>query len=292
MAYRVTPISDSSDSQSDEGDIFWKKTPIAGHKRSSERPNENPHKPIKRPRNCVWLNVARDCELSEIIAQTRTYEIHDNSRGPENYLVLSDADEKVDKSDNTSSEIRGFHQDKIPLLRLEDAIPVENMGVDYTSPPELVKETLVRLLNEPNIELLGNVVDTIGVKKSLQFYFLTETVENAGGIYLADGSRRRTKGGVFLQLIRRSDALSKEEKKAALGQNRPMKERVKRKRRQIKKQLEKMMQDQTDRAIDMESHVEESTEGCAQASAGREEIATKTEEMEEGELSSSDEDGR
>lgn len=112
MAYRVRPTSDSSDSQSDE-EVFWKKTPVAGQKRPSGQLHQNSHKPAKRSRNNIWLNVARDCELSEIISQTHTYEvkfsraiawnfkIRDNSRGPENYLVFSDEDGEVDKLDST-----------------------------------------------------------------------------------------------------------------------------------------------------------------------------------------------
>ncbi|KAA0196547.1 Phosphorylated adapter RNA export protein [Fasciolopsis buskii] len=285
MAYRVRPTSDSSDSQSDE-EVFWKKTPVAGQKRPSGQLHQNSHKPAKRSRNNIWLNVARDCELSEIISQTHTYEIRDNSRGPENYLVFSDEDGEVDKLDSTPSEVRSFPKDT-PALRLEDAISIENIGVDYESPPELVKETLARLLNEPNVDLLENVIRAIGVKRSLQFYFLTESVESAGGIYLADGSRRRTKGGVFLHLLRRSAEITKEEKNSAFKETRQMRDKFKRKRKQVKKQIEKLMQNSADCSSKMRSNPN-STSECAQREV-KEEATHRPQEMEEGELPSSDE---
>ena len=51
--------------------------------------------------------------------------------------------------------------------------------------------------------LLARVVATLGAERARAFLAETLAVEEAGGLPLPDGSRRRTPGGVFFHLVRR-----------------------------------------------------------------------------------------
>jgi hypothetical protein len=55
---------------------------------------------------------------------------------------------------------------------------------------------------EEPLHLLGRIVKRLGTEQALAFLCETVAIEEAGGMLLADGSRRRTKGGVFFYLVR------------------------------------------------------------------------------------------
>jgi hypothetical protein len=68
-----------------------------------------------------------------------------------------------------------------------------------------VARTIAAQLNETEDEplrLLRKVVKRLGTEQSLTFLQETLEVEAQGGLRLADGSRRRTPGGVFFYLVR------------------------------------------------------------------------------------------
>jgi hypothetical protein len=54
---------------------------------------------------------------------------------------------------------------------------------------------------EPRL-LLRRLVKRLGTEQALAFLRETVAIEEAGGMLLPDGSRRRTKGGVFFYLVR------------------------------------------------------------------------------------------
>ncbi len=59
---------------------------------------------------------------------------------------------------------------------------------------------------------VGRVVRVLGIERAEAFHQQALEVENAGGMLLPDGSRRRTLGGVFFKLVR--DGVSEEERLA------------------------------------------------------------------------------
>src|SRR6266853_877978 len=63
-------------------------------------------------------------------------------------------------------------------------------------------DTLAEVLREPKRMLLMNVLRTFGVDRTTAILADTLTCEANGGMLTNDGTRRRTPGGVFFQLVR------------------------------------------------------------------------------------------
>ena len=57
-------------------------------------------------------------------------------------------------------------------------------------------------LSEPKTQLIVGVVEIVGREVALELYDRTRQLESGGGMMIKNGERRRTPGGVFLQLLR------------------------------------------------------------------------------------------
>jgi len=66
----------------------------------------------------------------------------------------------------------------------------------------LTVATLVQTLQEPNTDLLTQVLRVLGQARCAAILADTLTCEASGGMLTKDGTRRRTPGGVFFQLVR------------------------------------------------------------------------------------------
>jgi hypothetical protein len=66
----------------------------------------------------------------------------------------------------------------------------------------LTVETLADILQEPQVPLLRQVLRTLGQDRCAAILADTRTCEANGGMLTKDGTRRRTPGGVFFQLVR------------------------------------------------------------------------------------------
>ena len=66
----------------------------------------------------------------------------------------------------------------------------------------LTVATLVQTLQEPNTDLLTQVLRVLGQDRCAAILADTLTCEATGGMLTRDGTRRRTPGGVFFQLVR------------------------------------------------------------------------------------------
>lgn len=60
-------------------------------------------------------------------------------------------------------------------------------------------------LQEPKEQIIHGIIETIGRDAALIIFSKTQLVEAEGGMMIKNGARRRTTGGVFLQLVRESD---------------------------------------------------------------------------------------
>ncbi|CAB4056951.1 PHAX [Lepeophtheirus salmonis] len=67
-----------------------------------------------------------------------------------------------------------------------------------------IAEELAAKLCEPKTELITGVLEIIGIPHSLKLFKETQDIEKNGGKMIKNGSRRRTPGGLFLQLLRES----------------------------------------------------------------------------------------
>jgi hypothetical protein len=66
----------------------------------------------------------------------------------------------------------------------------------------LTGEQLAKILQEPKVALLQQVLRTLGQDRTAAILTDTLQCEAAGGMRTKDGSRRRTPGGVFFQLVK------------------------------------------------------------------------------------------
>jgi hypothetical protein len=78
-------------------------------------------------------------------------------------------------------------------------------------PEELIKH-IAATLNEPNLPLVRKVIKVLGPERTEACLQKALEIEASGGMMTKDGSRRRTPGGVFFQVVRES-ATSKERRR-------------------------------------------------------------------------------
>lgn len=76
-------------------------------------------------------------------------------------------------------------------------------------PEDKVADEIAYRLQEPKKDLVERVVKIIGAKKAIELLGETATLEENGGVYTMDGSRRRTPGGVYLNLLKNTPSVSK-----------------------------------------------------------------------------------
>ncbi|XP_040028749.2 phosphorylated adapter RNA export protein [Gasterosteus aculeatus] len=76
-------------------------------------------------------------------------------------------------------------------------------------PEDRVTDEIAHRLQEPKKDLIVRIVKIIGKKKAIELLGETATLEESGGVYTMDGSRRRTPGGVYLNLLKNTPSISK-----------------------------------------------------------------------------------
>lgn len=76
-------------------------------------------------------------------------------------------------------------------------------------PENKVADEIAYRLQEPKKDLIERVVKVIGKKKAIELLGETATLEETGGVYTIDGSRRRTPGGVYLNLLKNTPSITK-----------------------------------------------------------------------------------
>lgn len=87
-------------------------------------------------------------------------------------------------------------------------------------PDEKVADEIAHRLREPKTCLIERVVAVVGAKRAIELLGETASLEETGGVYTMDGSRRRTPGGVYLNLLKNSPGVSRSQlKKIFLEEN-------------------------------------------------------------------------
>ena len=70
------------------------------------------------------------------------------------------------------------------------------------SKSSILGDELASKLSEPKTQLMIGVVELFGQEVSIELFEKTKGIESNGGMMIKNGERRRTPGGVFLQLLR------------------------------------------------------------------------------------------
>ncbi|KAF5901943.1 phosphorylated adapter RNA export protein, partial [Clarias magur] len=85
--------------------------------------------------------------------------------------------------------------------------------ITVDDPEDKVIDEIAHRLKEPKKELIERVVNVIGTKKAIELLSETATIEQNGGLYTVDGSRRRTPGGVYLNLLKNTPSITHDQVK-------------------------------------------------------------------------------
>ncbi|XP_052098327.1 phosphorylated adapter RNA export protein-like [Mytilus californianus] len=75
---------------------------------------------------------------------------------------------------------------------------------------ETVVQTIVENLREEKPYLVERILGVIGKEKAIELMYATEDIEEEGGMKTFDGKRRRTPGGVYIQLIKQDKNVTKD----------------------------------------------------------------------------------
>ncbi|XP_065297695.2 phosphorylated adapter RNA export protein [Dermacentor albipictus] len=98
-----------------------------------------------------------------------------------------------------------------------------------------VAADIANRLEETNVELVGRVVQVLGVARSRKLLGMTEDIETTGGLLTRDKSRRRTPGGVFFFLVKANT--SRDEANMVFGEEIRQRERMRRKYRKERSRM-------------------------------------------------------
>ncbi|KAK7791285.1 hypothetical protein R5R35_005597 [Gryllus longicercus] len=205
--------SDSSEnSDSDSGRESRKRPKIL--KRSSARNKYN-----------VWTSEVQASELMDEICNWEAginNKVMDKSRAVESYYHFAENEEP---KHSTESDNRKRHHGEVVDLRSKLGRK-PSPDKDQTIHPRYLSELKVSLddsvedvtrditlkLCEENEDLVLRVVTVLGTEKAIDLFNKTRNLEENGGMMVMNGSRRRTPGGVFLQLIKKDISVSKQQK--------------------------------------------------------------------------------
>jgi len=152
----------------------------------------------------------------------------ENDNPPENFedilkktkvLITNSRKRKMDQRNPTRG--RRTPVPKTPQ-RVDDLIATVE-STDF----EIAKE-IASKLHEDKIDLILRVVELLGKEMAIQLFESTKEAENDGGIMVANGSRRRTPGGVFLHLLRNHDEIPMEKIRQVFSEEERAREKFKR----------------------------------------------------------------
>lgn len=148
-------------------------------------------------------------------------------------------------------------------------------------PEEKVADEIAHRLQEPKIELIERIVSVIGAKKAIELLGETATLEESGGVYTVDGSRRRTPGGVYLNLLKNTPSISKAQVKKIFHEEQQQECKSKRAAQKRRRHLLAKKMKQAIGTLDLKEHDDVSRETFA--SDTNEALESLEEAAEEGE---------
>ncbi|XP_019490965.1 PREDICTED: phosphorylated adapter RNA export protein isoform X1 [Hipposideros armiger] len=188
--------------------------------------------------NNIWGAVLQEQSQDAVATELGILEMEgtiDKSRQSETYNYLlakklkkeseehskeldKELDEYMRDGKKTSKEEengQGHLKRKRPVKdRLGDRLEMNYKGryeITEDDSQEKVADEISFRLQEPKKDLIARVVSIIGNKKAIELLMETAEVEQNGGLFIMNGSRRRTPGGVFLNLLKNTPSISEEQ---------------------------------------------------------------------------------
>ncbi|XP_019410751.1 PREDICTED: phosphorylated adapter RNA export protein isoform X3 [Crocodylus porosus] len=250
IPYRTTKSLDSSeDSFSDsDDDSFWKRKRqkcfnLPPVKQEPFQFNQSQQKQTTavggRKINNIWGSVLQEQNQDAVATELGILGMEgsiDKSRQSEtyNYLLakklMKQAQEEVESLDKELDEYmqddkrsvakeeengKGHLKRKRPVKeRLGERQEMNYKGryeITEDDSEEKVADEIAYRLREPKKDLIVRVVKIIGTRKAIELLMETAEVEQNGGLFVVNGSRRRTPGGVYLNLLKNTPSIKEEQ---------------------------------------------------------------------------------
>nr|XP_056704226.1 phosphorylated adapter RNA export protein [Euleptes europaea] len=248
VSYRTIKNVDSSDesfSDSDEDSCLWKRkrqkcSNIPPPKQDPFQFGHNPQKPVAlggKKINNIWGAVLQEQSQDAVASELGILGMEgslDRSRASEtyNYMLAKKLMKQFDPevSENLDKELEEYMQDDKKILPEEEENgqgllkrkrPVkdrlgERQEMNYKGRYEITEEDseekvadeIAYRLCEPKKDLIIRVVKTIGKKKAIELLMETAEVEQNGGLFIMNGTRRRTPGGVYLNMLKNTPSIT------------------------------------------------------------------------------------
>ncbi|PVD37812.1 hypothetical protein C0Q70_00414 [Pomacea canaliculata] len=269
--------SDSqSDSQSDSDEEVWKKRRClhlnASRDSNDKQPFVNPNYvknggmpklPVPKKKD-VWGSVLQEQILTQEVGG---FSMEKRSKSDDLFDEVIDLEE-------ASNKLQAQKRKRPVKERLSNKLTKQRprRGLHNIKPSSTVDEVtyaIAKALKEKKIHLIRKVVEVIGQTKALHLLEETEEKEADGGMLTMNGSRRRTPGGVYLQLLKQQPDVTKEQiDKIFEEENRWFLENKKRKK--IRARQRKHQQKIQNTVLKGEMDVEPAVSNCSenQASGG------------------------
>lgn len=234
--------SDSEQESSDDEATVWRRKrqkvsdaprpPVAGGRPTPARP------PGGRKVNNIWGSVVQEQCQEAMTAELGFFgmegEVSMSSRNVETYNFVL-ARKIMEKERETERQCKDGGEVSMLDAQLEDYMKNQGSGGDAKrkrpakerlgpkadmdikgryeitedDPEQKVADEIAYRLREPKTDLIERVVQVVGAKKAIELLGETATLEESGGVYTMDGSRRRTPGGVYLNLLKNTPSISK-----------------------------------------------------------------------------------
>jgi len=164
---------------------------------------------------------------------------------PEPLAPKSDVDKLRATEDRPNYRKRRFDDSKFKnrsnqrqnFPKIDPQMPAMKFDVTFNKEDsvEELGSQMSAALNETKSDLIIKCIKIAGVEKCLELYNATETVEKHGGMLTLDKRRRRTPGGVFLQLLRDDKNLTDDMKTELFAEEKKNYRKIEHARRKAKR---------------------------------------------------------
>ncbi|XP_043916718.1 phosphorylated adapter RNA export protein [Protopterus annectens] len=122
-----------------------------------------------------------------------------------------DLDNYMQKRHTNLKRKRAMKERLGPNIKQEEMDFEGRYAITEEDSEEKVADEIAHRLREQKKDLIARVVKFLGKKKAIELLMETAEIEQNGGLYIADGSRRRTPGGVYLNLLKSSSGITSQQ---------------------------------------------------------------------------------